>query len=576
MSRILRINTRTREYRLEDMGPYAGLGGRALTSRLVNKEVPATCHPLSADNKLVVATGILSGTRAASSGRTSVGGKSPLTLGIKEANAGGQFAQKLAKLDIMAVVLEDKPEDDAAPCIISITKDGIAFHDASKFQYSRTYATAEALQQQFGDKSAAMIIGPAGETMRLGASIQFTDTKYRPARAAGRGGLGAVMGSKKVKAIVLDDTGAPGVTYADDEAFKTAGKRWADILRGHAITGQGLPAYGTAILINVINEAGALPTKNFREGRFQWAPDVSGEKMSELIEKRGGKVKEGCHTGCAIQCSQSYVDKDGKYITSGLEYETIWALGPNSMIKEIDEIAKLDHICDDLGLDTIEMGTTVAVAMDAGLLEWGDAKAAQALLNRVGDPKDPLGRIVGNGTAFLGEAYGVTRIPVVKRQSLPAYDPRAVKGVGVTYATTPMGADHTAGYAVCQNVLKCGGEVDPHGKAGQVETSKNLQIATAAIDSSGLCLFVAFAVLDVPDGMQTICDMITARTGQKTTPDDVVNLGIQTLKDEYDFNRRAGFSPADDQLPDFFKEKLAPHNVSWDFTVEELQAARAG
>ncbi len=576
MAKILRINTRTRQYRMEDMGPYLGLGGRALTSRLVSKEVPPSCHPLAAENKLVISPGILTGTRAASSGRISVGGKSPLTGGIKEANSGGQFSQKLAKLGIMAIVLEDKPEDGAPLSILSINKDGIAFLDAAKFQYSRTYATAEALQKQFGDKSAAMIIGPAGETMRLGASIQFTDTKYRPARAAGRGGLGAVMGSKRVKAIVVDDTGAPGIEYADDEAFKVAGKRWADILRGHAITGQGLPGYGTAILINVINEAGALPTKNFREGRFQWAPDVSGEKMTELIEKRGGKVKEGCHTGCAIQCSQTYVDKDGKYVTSGLEYETIWALGPNSMIKDIDEIAKLDHICDDLGLDTIEMGTTVAVAMDAGLLGWGDAKAAQALLNRVGDPTDPLGRIVGNGTAFLGEAYGVTRIPVVKRQSLPAYDPRAVKGVGVTYATTPMGADHTAGYAVCQNVLKCGGDVNALGKAGQVETSKNLQIATAAIDSSGLCLFVAFAVLDTPDGMQTICDMLTARTGQKTTPDDVVNLGIQTLKDEIEFNRLAGFSPADDQLPDFFKENLPPHNVSWDFTVEELQGAKVG
>lgn len=575
MSKILRINTRTREYRLEDMGPYLGLGGRALTSRLVLNEVPATCHPLSKENKLVIATGILSGTRAASSGRASVGGKSPLTLGIKEANAGGQFSQKMAKLGIMGIVLEDQPASDAPLTTIAITKDGIAFHDASKFTYTRTYATAEALQQQFGGKSAAMLIGPAGETMRLGASIQFTDTQYRPARAAGRGGLGAVMGSKRVKAIVIDDTGAEGVTYADDESFKKASKRWAEILRGHAVTGQGLPGYGTAILVNVINEAGALPTKNFRDGRFQWAADVSGEKMTELMEKRGGKVREGCHTGCAIQCSQTYVDEHGKYLTSGLEYETVWALGPNSMIKEIDEIAKMDHICDDIGLDTIEMGNTVAVAMDGGLLNWGDAKAAQALLNRVADPKDPLGRIIGNGTAYTAEAYGVTRVPVVKRQALPAYDPRAVKGVGVTYATTPQGADHTAGYAVCQNVLKCGGDVNPHGKTGQVETSKALQIATAAIDASGLCLFVAFAVLDTADGMQTICDMITARTGQKTTPDGVVALGASILKDEYEFNRRAGFSAVDDQLPDFFKEPLPPHNVSWDFSVEELQGAKA-
>ncbi len=223
------------------------------------------------------------------------------------------------------------------------------------------------------------------------------------------------------------------------------------------------------------------------------------------------------------------------------------------------------------------MGNAVTMAMDGGLIPWGDGKAALELLKRVGDAGDALGRIIGNGTAYTAEAYAVDRVPVVKRQSLPAYDPRSVKGVGVTYATTTMGADHTAGYAVCQNILGVGGEVDPRSKEGQLETSKNLQIATAAVDSTGLCLFVAFAVLDTEDALQVICDLVTAKTGHVLTPEDVVALGVSTLKDEILFNKNAGFSPEDDQLPDFFKnEPCAPHNTVWDFTVEELQTAKVG
>lgn len=575
MARLLRINTRTRTIVFEDLGAYAGLGGRALTSRLVATEVPPLCHPLGPNNKLVVATGVLTGAPAASSGRVSVGAKSPLTGGIKESNSGGMFSQKMARLGIQAIVFEDQPMAGAAPVVLTIDKDGARLAEAPELALSGTYAAADRLLAAGGPKSACLLIGPAGETMRLGASIQFTDTKGRPARAAGRGGLGAVMGSKGVKAVVINDEGAPGVDMADKEAFKTASKRWTEILSGHPVTSQGLPGFGTAILINVINEAGALPTKNFRFGRFEHAADISGEKMVELINARGGKAKEGCHAGCLIQCSQTYVDKDGKYLTSGFEYETVWALGANTLIRELDDIAMLDHACDDIGLDTIEMGNTVAVAMDGGLLPWGDGKAAISLLRRVADPADPLGRIIGNGAHFTGQAFGVTRVPAVKRQTMPAYDPRAAKGVGVTYATTPMGADHTAGYAICQNMLKCGGDVNPLGKDGQIEISRDLQIATAAIDSTGFCLFVAFAVLDTPDAVQVMCDLIAAKTGKPMTPADFVALGQAVLHDEYAFNAAAGFTKADDALPEFFGEPLPPHNTVWDFTVDEIQAAKA-
>jgi aldehyde:ferredoxin oxidoreductase len=577
MQKILRINTRTREFRFEELGEYAGLGGRALTSRMVLREVPATCHPLSAANKLVIAAGVLTGTAVANSGRISLGAKSPLTGGIKESNSGGQFAQKLARLGILAIVLEDKPAADTGFLNIRITKDGVSFADAGGLVGKGTYACMEEIMAAHGEKTGAMLIGPAGETCRMAASVQFSDPEGRPARAAGRGGLGAVMGSKKIKAVILDDAGCKLVAPAQPEPFKAAVRRWVEILKGHPVTGQGLPGFGTAILVNIINEAGALPTKNFREGRYEHAAAISGEAIAETITKRGGKVKHGCHTGCIIQCSQEYVDKAGKYLTSGFEYETVWAFGANTLIKDLDDIAALDRACDDMGLDTIDMGNTVAMAMEGGIIPWGDGKAAEKLIRRVGDKSDALGRIIGNGTGFAAQAFGVDRVPVVKNQALPAYDPRSVKGVGVTYCTTPMGADHTAGYAVCQNILKVGGDVEAKGKAGQIEISKNLQIATAAVDGLGLCLFVAFAVLDNADGVPCMADMTAALIGKPYGVDDVVALGVDTLKDELAFNKAAGFTAQHDQLPDFFRnEPLAPHGTTWDFSAEELQAAKVG
>jgi aldehyde:ferredoxin oxidoreductase len=575
MPKILRVNTKEKKHLFEDLGDYAGLGGRALTSRMVNREVPATCHPLSEHNKIIAAPGVLTGTVAANSGRVSVGGKSPLTGGIKESNSGGQFAQRLAKLDIMALVLEDKPENGASPVYIHVGDDEkVEFEDASYLWGLGTYATCEKLYEKYGEDAAIMVIGPGGELTGKAAGIQFTDPQGRPSRAAGRGGLGAVMGSKKVKAIVVDKGATRTVPVADSEKFKTSNKRWAEILKSHPVTSEGLPGFGTAVLINIINEAGALPTKNWSKGKFDFAENISGETIAETIKKRGGKVRHGCHSGCMIQCSQEYVDESGKYMTSGFEYETIWAMGANTTIKDLDDIARLDHACDDLGLDTIEMGNTIAVAMDGGAIPWGDGKAALDLLEKIRSG-DPLGRIIMNGTSYTAEAFGVDRVAVVKNQSLPAYDPRAVKGVGVTYATSTMGGDHTAGYAVAQNILKVGGDIDPLSKEGQVEVSKNLQIATAAVDAAGLCLFVAFAVLDTEDALQVVADLVSAKVGAPFTPDDIVNLGISVLQDELEFNRKAGFCDADDQLPYFMQtEELDTHKSVWDFNVEELQKAK--
>ncbi len=573
MSKILRINTKSKQFSFETPDESLnGLGGRALTSRLMLNEVPANCHPLGKTNKLIFAPGLLSGTAAANSGRISVGSKSPLTGGIKESNAGGMVSQKLAKLGVKALILEDQPDDDNYSIII-LKKDNVEIVPANEYKGLGNKAMMTVLLEKYGKKAGIACIGPAGEKRMTCASIQFADPKGRPGRAAGRGGLGAVMGSKKIKAIIVDDTGVEKMPLVDPEAFKKANKTWAKMITTHPVSGEGLPALGTAVLVNVVNEVGGLPTKNFRSGRFDDAQEISGEKMVENIEKRGGIVREGCHPGCVIHCSQIYPDKDGNELTSGFEYETIWAFGAHCLIKDLDDIAVMDAMCDDFGVDTIDTGVAVGVAMEAGLIPWGDGKAAIELVEKIGSD-DPLGRIIGNGAAFTGQAFGVSRVPVVKRQALPAYDPRVVKGVGVTYATSTMGADHTAGYGVCQNILKVGGDIDGLMNKDNIEISKNLQIATAAIDSAGLCLFVAFPVLDDENGLPVIVDLLNAQYGLSLTPDDVINLGVATLKDEYEFNRQAGFTKADDRLPEMFSEKVPPHNIAWDYSDDELQQAK--
>jgi aldehyde:ferredoxin oxidoreductase len=569
MGKLLRVNTREKTFSFEELpSDYAGLGGRALTSKMILDEVPATCHPLGKSNKLVFAPGILAGSPAADSGRLSAGAKSPLTGGIKESNAGGLVSQKLAKLGIAALVLEDKPESDDYSIIV-INNDGVQILPAGDLKGKGNYAVMEEMWAKYGKNTGVLSIGQAGEQCLKSASINQADMNGRPGRAHGRGGLGAVMGSKKIKAIVVNDKGAPRLEVKDPDAFKTANKRWVEMLKKHPVTGEGLPAFGTAVLVNVINEAGALPTKNFRAGRFEHAQDISGEKMAENIKARGGITTEPCHPGCVIQCSNVYHGSDGKYLTCGFEYETIWAFGAHTTIKDLDDIATLDMMCDDFGLDTIETGVALGIAMEGGMIPWGDGRAAIELLSKVKEGV-PEGKIIGNGAVFTGEALGVDRIPVVKNQAFPAYDPRACKGVGVTYATTPMGADHTAGYGVTANILGVGGTIDPLKKQGNIELSQGLQVATAAIDSAGLCLFVAFAVLDNEDGLSTIVDMINARHGLSLTPDDALELGRSVLRNEKEFNAKAGFTSVDDRLPEMFSETLPPHNTTWDFSGDEL------
>jgi len=544
------------------------LGGRGLTSTIIAEEVDPTCNPLGCKNKLVFAPGLFAGTKAANSGRLSVGAKSPLTDGIKESNSGGTAAQRLAKLGVKALIIEGIPEGDKW-YTIHVHKDGVNIKEETELLGKGNYEVIHTITSRYGENTGVMTIGQAGEYKMSTANISVKDPKGH-IRSAGRGGLGAVMGSKQIKYISLDDNDGAGIEIKDKEKFDAAAKIFNQGLLKHPVSGEALPKYGTNVLVNILNEAGGLPTKNSRMGKFDGAEKICGETMYDTITARKGDTTHGCHVGCVIRCSQTYNDKDGNYLTSGFEYETIWGFGAGCLVDDLDVIAHIDHECDDIGIDTIDAAGTMMVAMEAGLLKWGDGKGILNFIKSEIKEGTPLGRIFGNGPDFTGKAYGVTRIPTVKGQTMPAYDPRAVKGMGVTYATSTMGADHTAGYAVTANILKVGGYVDPLKKEGQVELSKNLQIGTAAIDSTGLCLFVAFAFLDYEDVANAVIDMINAQYGVEWTSEDWINLGKYVLKTERTFNEAAGFTKNDDRLPEFTEEPLPPHNAVWDITGEEL------
>lgn len=574
MRYILRVNMSDLSIEKQELpAGWERYGGRALTSAIVFTEVPGDSDPLGPENVLVFAPGLLGGTNTPNGGRLSVGAKSPLTGGIKESNSGGQAANALGRLGIAAIVVTGKPADPSARYMLTIEADGSAsFSRVDDWAGATNYQVADAIKElrPADDRFSTITNGPAGEAGLKAAGIAVSDMKGYPNRFAGRGGLGAVMGSKGLKAIVISDKGLSTPEHADKEAFSAAIKKFSAALKEHPVSGQGLPTYGTNVLTNILSEAGGLPTRNFHEGSFDGAEATSGETMREITLERGGDVSHGCHTGCVIQCSRYYVDKDGKYITKGPEYETVWSFGADCGISDLDDIAELDRICGEVGLDTIETGATMAVYMDSGAIPFGDGKAAIAALKAVFDEGSPT-RVLGDGAEATGKAFGVTHVPVVKHQAMPAYDPRSVMGMGVTYATSTMGADHTAGYAVATNILKVGGDVDPLKPEGQVDLSRNLQIATAMLDALGFCIFVAFPVLDIPEAFNAIYEMAEAHTGQKWDADALMQLGKETLVYERLFNERAGMTAADDRLPEFFKnEELPPHNVVFQVSDADL------
>jgi len=575
MAKILRINVSEGSVCCQDVPEkYKYLGGRGLTSSIICDEVDPACHPLGPDNKIIIAPGIVTGTSAASSGRISVGAKSPLTGTIKESNAGTGWSQSLAKLGVKALIIEGYPPDSSWQGIV-VNKDGASLFNADEFSGKGLYETYGQLFGRFGEKVDVMAIGSSGEKKMAMAGVSFSDTDNRPSRFAGRGGLGAVLGSKGVKCIIVDAKDAPGVEIADKEQFKQGRKKLTDALTSHDVTkpGGGLNSYGTAVLVNIINEAGGFPTRNFRDGRFEGAGKISGESIAKLCQERGGVGTMGhsCHPGCVIKCSNIVPDADGKELVSVLEYETIWALGANCGIDDLDVIGKLAWICNDLGIDTIEAGCALAVAMEAGQGKFGDGQKAIELLEEIRQGT-PMGHILGNGTAATAKVFGVVRCPTVKGQSMPAYDPRAIKGIGMTYAISTMGADHTIGYTIASEMLGAGGKVDQF-DVNKAELVRNFHYTTAFIDTIGHCLFIAFAILDIPSGVEGIVQECNGVLGVNWTTGDIGRIGKEIIDKERAFNTAAGFTKADDRLPEFMKyEKLPPHNELWNVPDQELDA----
>ncbi|MFX1405893.1 MAG: aldehyde ferredoxin oxidoreductase C-terminal domain-containing protein [Promethearchaeota archaeon] len=572
--RILRVDMTNLQAKFEDLpSEYAALGGRAMTSTIVSKEVPPTCDPLGVHNKLVLAPGIVTGTAAPTSGRISVGGKSPLTGGIKEANAGTNFAQRVARMRIGAIIVEGKHKGNDY-YLLKVTNDGAEIINANKWSGKGLYGVYKDLFKEFGDKNVSICgVGIAAEILGSASGLCFNDPEGLSSRYAGRGGLGAVMASKGLKFIVVDETGAPGVEIANEEVFREGIRKLREALTTHDVTkpGGALNSYGTSVLVNIINEAGGLPQRNFSAGQDDRAQNISGEKKAEEIKKRGGVRPHFCNPGCIIQCSEVWTKPGGKDPVGVLEYESVWALGANCGIYDLDTVGELNRACNDLGLDTIEAGDTLAVAMEGGLIDFGDGKGALKLMEEI-RRKTPTGKILANGTEITGKVLGVTRIPTVKGQGFPAYDPRAIKGIGVTYATTPMGADHTAGYAIAPEILGVGGQADPRDPK-KAEISRTLQIATAAVDATGYCLFIAFAILDIPEGLQGVVESLNGVLGASLTVNDVAPYGKQIIDTEMAFNKAAGFTSVHDRLPEFFlEEKLPPTNEVFNVTDEDLDS----
>jgi len=573
MDQLLRVNMTDRVAAFEPLpSEYKGRAGRWLTSSIVHDEVPATCHPLGPNNRLVFSPGIVTGTSSPTSARISVGGKSPLTGGIKEANAGTGWGRRLARLGIRALVIEGQAE---GLWIIKIDSTGVSFEPADDWSGGKLSEVYPAVFDRFGGRASVDIcaIGVAGEHRMASAGVCFNDQEGRPSRYAGRGGLGAVMGSKGLKFIVVDDSGADDVPIADPETFERGRKKMAEALTEHAITKPkgALNSYGTAVLVNIINEAGALPTRNFRSGRFEGAAKIAGEAIFEGNKERTGTelYNHACSPGCIIRCSNTWHHADGSEHTSCLEYESAWALGANCGIDNLDQVAELNQLCNEYGLDTIEVGGTLAVAMEGGLASFGDGARAIELVHEIAKGA-PLGRILGAGALVTGKTLGVHRVPHVKGQNMPAYEPRAIKGIGMTYAVSTMGADHTSGYTIAPEILGVSGKLDPL-NPDKAELARNFQYATAFIDSTGHCLFIAFAILDIASGFEGMVEECNGVLGTSWTADDVGRIGKEILDLELDFNRRAGFTRLDDRLPEFMTyEKLPPHDAVWDIADADL------
>ena len=541
---------------------WTKLGGRGLIPRILLDEIPPTCEPLGPYSKLIFAPGLLVGHMISSCDRISIGGKSPLTGGVKESNAGGSTGLKLTHLGIKALLVEGEPENDGW-WVVHLSAEGGRFEPGDDFVGMGVYEASPRILERYGQDVGIALIGPGGEMLMRSAGIQNLDKDRDPTRISARGGLGALMGSKRIKAIVIDNSGGERPSLVDPDLFKDAQKYYQKELISHPQT-KAYADYGTAAMTQMSNGFGAIPTRNFSSGVFEGAEAIGGESMRELLLERGGEsnTTHACMAGCTIQCSNCFGNAQGEKVVSPVEYETIGMVGANLGIDDLDAIASLNREMNDLGIDTIEIGVALGVAAEAGLMEFGNAERAMELVDEI-RKGSPLGRVLGNGSVVTGQVFGVKRVPAVKGQAMSAYEPRAIKGTGVTYATSPQGADHTAGLTIRAKI----NHLDPE---GQVEVSRNAQISMAGYDTLGACVFGGFGFAKAPGA---ISDLIKGKYGWDLGDDALQVLGRETLKLEREFNKAAGFGPEDDRLPEWMTiEPVPPHNTVFDVPDGELDS----
>ncbi|MBD3211440.1 MAG: aldehyde ferredoxin oxidoreductase [Candidatus Lokiarchaeota archaeon] len=562
---LIRINTRTNAIKTTKItkdSEYFLYGSRGLTSKIVNDEVPPNCDPYGPENILIISNGLLTGSPFPNSARTSVGGKSPLTGGIKEANVGGRGSMLLAQHGIRGIVLEEQSDEWK---YVLIDEKGVHFENAGDFVGLGNYKLCEKLYEKYGERIGIYSIGPAGENLMRASTVASNDLEGYPSRHAARGGLGSIMGSKKIKAVVIIPPQKSKIKIKNIKQFREISKPFTKNL---ATSKETFSIFGTPLMIKAMSEYGGLPTKNFTMGSYESADKISGEKLHELVVDRGGKNRLACSPTCVIRCSNLVKDAEGKHITSSLEYETIAMNGSNLMIDDLDKIARIDQMCDNIGIDTIEFGCTMGVAMDSGKIEWGDAEAVFEILEEIRKGTKE-GKLYGNGVCHLAEQLGHDRVPHVKGQGMSAYDPRVFKAMSVTFATSPMGADHTAGAAIAGRAArqdKDYGELTDN--AQKLELSYELQIYTTVLDSMGCCYFIGPSY----ETMGLIADALNAMYDLELTREDVIDLGKKILKNELEFNRKAGITDEMNKLPEFFrKETSEPVELKVSLQEESLK-----
>lgn len=542
--KVLRINLTEGKSSTEPLNTELAkkyLGGRGLAGKMLVDEVPAEVDALSPENKLFIATGSLTGTNAPTSGRYMVVTKSPLNGVIASSNSGGQWGAHLKFAGYDMVVLEGKSE---RPVYIIIHDDLVEIKDAAHVWGKDVYATTSILKTEFGDDKAKVLsIGQGGETLSMISAVM--NDLYR---AAGRSGVGAVMGSKNVKAILVRGTGK--VENANADEMKKVLSASIAKLRENGVTGQGLPTYGTSVLVNIINESGIYPVNNFQGAYDPDADLISGETMTanHLIKK------DPCYR-CPIACGRYSKWEGGE--GAGPEYETVWVFGSNLGIHDFDAIHKANDLCNKYGLDTISTGATIAAGMelvqrgyikqeelDGIPLEFGNAEGMVEWVRKIAFGEG-LGAKMALGAYRLADSYGAPELSMtVKKLELPAYDPRGVQGQGLQFATSNRGGCHVRGYLISPEIIGMPEKLDRTAIEGKATWVKIFQDLTAVIDSMGLCLFSSFAF-----GLSEYTALVNAVTGLNYTDEELLACGERIWNNERLHNLKVGYSTAEDTLP---------------------------